>query len=282
MGQVGEVLHGRVLVVRMAGSGANAFTREMALSLEQIAVEAASRPDVGAMLLTGGYGGAFCAGSNVKELVELREAGEGPGPLLEAEMRAFDAVAALKKPTVAAIEGPAVGGGLELALCCDLIVAATDARIALPEVHIGVFPALGGTVRLQRRIGEGRARALLLTGDEIDGETAFAWGLVNRTVPGSRVYREARVLAERLAAGPMAAMAGIKTSLDSAAEMSERDALSAALQAAIKHSDSPEVEEGFRAFEAGETPDFAGLADKIAEPQASLHAFPSQKARQRR
>jgi enoyl-CoA hydratase len=282
MGQVDEVLHGRVLVVRIAGSGANAFTREMAQSLEQIAVAAASRPEVGAMLLTGGYGGAFCAGSNVKELVELRDAGEGPGPLLEAEMKAFDAVAALKKPTVAAIEGPAVGGGLELALCCDLIIAATDARIALPEVHIGVFPALGGTVRLQRRIGEGRARALLLTGDEIDGETACAWGLVNRAVPGARVYRKARELADRLAAGPMAAMAGIKASLDDAAEMTEREALAAALQAAIEHSDSPEVEEGLRAFEADETPDFAGLAGKSAEPLASLHAFPPQQARQRR
>ena len=282
MGQVDEVLHGRVLVVRIAGSGANAFTREMALSLEQIAVAAASRPEVGAVLLTGGYGGAFCAGSNVKELVELRNAGEGPGPLLEAEMKAFDAVAALKKPTVAAIEGPAVGGGLELALCCDLIVAATDARIALPEVHIGVFPALGGTVRLQRRIGEGRARALLLTGDEIDGETACLWGLVNRTVPGARVYREARDLADRLAAGPMAAMAGIKASLDDAAEMTEKEALAAALQAAIAHSDSPEVEEGLRAFEADETPDFAGLAGKSAEPLASLHAFPPRQALQRR
>ena len=282
MGQVDEVLHGRVLVVRIAGSGANAFTREMALSLEQIAVAAASRPEVGAVLLTGGYGGAFCAGSNVKELVELRNAGEGPGPLLEAEMKAFDAVAALKKPTVAAIEGPAVGGGLELALCCDLIVAATDARIALPEVHIGVFPALGGTVRLQRRIGEGRARALLLTGDEIDGETACVWGLVNRTVPGARVYREARDLADRLAAGPMAAMAGIKGSLDDAAEMTEKEAIAAALQAAIAHSDSPEVEEGLRAFEADETPDFAGLAGKSAEPLASLHAFPPRQALQRR
>jgi len=282
MGQVDEVLHGRVLVVRMTGSGANAFTREMAVSLEQIAVAAASRPEVGALLLTGGYGGAFCAGSNVKELVELREAGEGPGPLLEAEMKAFDAVAALKKPTVAAIEGPAVGGGLELALCCDLIVAATDARIALPEVHIGVFPALGGTVRLQRRIGEGRARALLLTGDEIDGETACDWGLVNRAVPGARVYREARELADRLAAGPMAAMAGIKALLDVAAEMTEREALAAALQTAIQHSDSPEVEEGLRAFEAGETPDFAGLAGNSAEPLASLHAFPARQARQRR
>ncbi|MAZ16708.1 MAG: 3-hydroxypropionyl-CoA dehydratase [Ahrensia sp.] len=282
MGQVDEVLHGRVLVVRIAGSGANAFTREMALSLEQIAVAAASRPEVGAVLLTGGYGGAFCAGSNVKELVELRNSGEGPGPLLEAEMKAFDAVAALKKPTVAAIEGPAVGGGLELALCCDLIVAATDARIALPEVHIGVFPALGGTVRLQRRIGEGRARALLLTGDEIDGETACVWGLVNRTVPGARVYREARDLADRLAAGPMAAMAGIKGSLDDAAEMTEKEALAAALQAAIAHSDSPEVEEGLRAFEADETPDFAGLAGKSAEPLASLHAFPPRQALQRR
>lgn len=280
MGQVDGVAHGRVLVIRLTGGGANALDREMAGQLHDLVAEAATREDIGAVLVTGGFGGAFCAGSNIKELTELRDAGDGPGPLLRAEARAMEALAALDKPTVAAIEGPAMGGGLELALCCDLIVAAEDARIGLPEIKIGVFPALGGTVRLQKRIGEGRARELLLLGDEIDGVTAGSWGLANRVEPEMQVYRTARSLADRLAAGPMAATAGIKASLRQAADEPEAQALVTALDTAEAHSTSDEVAEGFRSFETGEDPDFTkGYASEPVRNVTPLRrADPTRKA----
>jgi enoyl-CoA hydratase len=266
VGQIDDVLHGQVLIVRLAGSGANAITRDMAASLEGIAGRAARSRDVRALLITGAYGDAFCAGSNIGELARLRTEGKGPGPLLEAEARAFQAIADLDIPTIAAIHGTAMGGGLELALCCDFIVAAEDARISFPEIFIGVFPALGGTVRLQQRIGEGRARELLMLGRELDGKQACEWGLVTRAVPRADVYREARALADRLAAAPTGAIAEIKQSLRLAREVSEKEALASALAAAIQHSDSPEVAEGLRAFAAKEKPDFTSLSVRPAVP----------------
>jgi len=255
VGQIDEALHGQVLVVRLAGSEANAITRDMASSLEEVASRAGRSGSV-RVLLIAGAGDTFCAGSNIGELAQLRTEGKGPGPLLEVEARAFQAIADLDIPTIAAIQGAAMGGGLELALCCDFIVAAEDARISFPEIFLGVFPALGGTVRLKQRIGEGRARELLMLGRELDGRQACEWGLVTRAVPHADVDREARALADRLAAAPMAAIAEIKQSLRLAREVSEKEAIDAALAAAIKHSDSPEVAEGLRAFTAKEKPDF--------------------------
>jgi enoyl-CoA hydratase len=260
VGQIDDVLHGQVLIVRLAGSGANAITRSMAVALEEIAGRAGRSESVRVLLITGACGENFCAGSNIRELAELHTEGKGPGPLLEAEASAFQAIADLNIPTIAAIQGVAMGGGLELALCCDFIVAAEDTRISFPEIFLGVFPALGGTVRLQQRIGEGRARELLMLGRELDGKQACEWGLVTRAVPADDLNREARALADRLAAAPAAAIAEIKKSLRLAREVSEQEAIDAALAAAIQHSESPEVAEGLRAFAAKEKPDFVSLS----------------------
>jgi enoyl-CoA hydratase len=263
VGQIDDVLHGQVLTVGLAGRGANAITRSMAASLERIADRARQSRDIRVLLIAGACGKNFCAGSNIRELAELRAEGKGPGPLLEAEARAFQAIADLDIPTVAAVQGVAMGGGLELALCCDFIVAAEDARISFPEIFLGAFPALGGTVRLQQRIGEGRARELLILGREIDGRQAYEWGLVTRAVPCADVDHEARALAERLAAAPKSAIAEIKKSLRLARGLSEKEAIEAALNAAILHSDSPEVAEGLRAFVAKEKPDFLSPAPTL-------------------
>jgi len=258
VGQIDDELRGQVLIVRLSGSGANAITSGMASALEEIAGRAGRSNKIRALLITGANG-AFCAGSNIGELAQLRAEGKGPGPLLEAEARAFQAIADLDIPTVAAIQGIAMGGGLELAVSCDFIVAAEDARLSFPEIFLGVFPALGGTVRLQQRIGEGRARELLMLGREIDGKRAYEWGLVTRSVSRDDVWGEAWALAERLAASPTAAIAEIKRSLRLAREVSEKEAIDAALAAAIRHSDSPEVAEGLRAFAAKQKPDFTSI-----------------------
>ncbi len=256
MGVVDSVIFDRVRILRLAGRGANAMTQGMATTLKDLALETARRDDIGAVVLTGGYGSAFCAGSDLRELARLTEEGHGPGPLLRAEAEAFAALSALPQPLIAAVEGPAVGGGLELLLCADLIVASRTARFGLPEVHVGVFPCLGGTTRLQSRIGGGRTREMLLLGEDIDAATAHEWSLVNRLTPPHMAYHCARRIADRLARGPGQAHAAIKTSLTEADTLPPQEALDRALAAGIAHADTTDASHGLRAFLARETPDF--------------------------
>ena len=257
MGVADSVIFGRVRILRLSGRGANAITRDMAETLKALAEDTARRDDIGAVVLTGSHGSAFCAGSDLRELAQLTEEGQGPGPLLRAEAEAFAALAAMPQPLIAAVEGPAVGGGLELLLCADLVIASETARFGLPEVHVGVFPCLGGTTRLQSRIGSGRAREMLLLGEEIDAGTAHAWGLVNRVTPARMAYHHARRIADRLARGPGYAHAAIKKSVAEADSLAPQEALDRALSAAIAHAGSSDAIEGMRAFSARRKPDFA-------------------------
>jgi enoyl-CoA hydratase/carnithine racemase len=157
---------------------------------------------VGAVVLTGAEG-TFSAGADIKS-------GSGVGGGGITWFDTFDLLLGLEVPVVAAIEGWCLGGGLELALCCDLRVAGETARLGTPEVRHGVFPAGGGTQRLPDVVGRGRAKELLLVGDPLDAATAERWGLVNRVVPEGSALAVARELAVRMAGHDRAAVAAIK------------------------------------------------------------------------
>ena len=131
--------------------------------------------------------------------------------------RAFDRLARLRQPTIAAIGGIAYGGGLELALACDLRVAAASARFAFPEVTIGAVPGWAGSQRLPRLVGAGRAKQLILAGEPIDATTAAAWGLVNEVVPADRLANRALELARRIAENAPVAVQAAKQLVDAAA-----------------------------------------------------------------
>jgi enoyl-CoA hydratase/carnithine racemase len=154
-------------------------------------------PEVRALVLRGA-GPAFSTGGDVSEF------GTAPSPLVARAVRwrrdVWGRLLGLRAATVAAVHGFAVGGGLEMALLCDLCVAATDARFALPETGLGMIPGVAGTQTAVRRTGIGRAAELVLTGRFLDARVARAWGLVNRVVPPARLRPEAHGLAERLAA----------------------------------------------------------------------------------
>ncbi len=242
-----------VTTLTLENGHANAITPEMADALTA-AVQALG--NIGALVICGAGSFAFCTGSDIGELRRLHDAGEGPGPLLRRESEALEAIAALEIPTIAAVRGLCLGGGLELALCCDLIVAANDARIGFPEVHLGAFPALGGPLRLARRIGVGRAMEMMLDGRDIGADAARNLGLVNRVVPSAEVIREAESWAIRLAQGPRDAFRAIKRSIRAALDLPEAEAIEAMLSEAEAHGSSPDVAEGLRAFDARETPAF--------------------------
>jgi enoyl-CoA hydratase len=158
----------------------NALNREVLADLERALAAARDEAGVGAIAVTGAGEKAFVAGADIAEFVGLTPA--AAQELSARGQRLLDAIEAMPKPVIAAVNGFALGGGCELALACHLRVAAANARFGQPEVKLGLIPGYGGTQRLPRLVGQGRALELLLTGAVIDAPTALSWGLVNRVV----------------------------------------------------------------------------------------------------
>jgi enoyl-CoA hydratase/carnithine racemase len=204
--------------------------------------EAATR----VVIITGSGDRAFVAGADINELADISPA--QAKELAQRGQHVFDLIENLGKPVIAAINGFALGGGCELALACHLRVAADGAKIGQPEVKLGLIAGYGGTQRLPRLIGEGRALELLLTGEPVDAAEAFRLGLVNRVVPREKLLDECRALAKKiLAAGPVA----VRLTLEAvgrglALSLDEGLALEADLFGLV--AATPDMKEGTRAF----------------------------------
>lgn len=169
-------------------------------------LERAQNGNVRAVIIAGDAR-AFAAGADLDEFLQQ-------GPALDA----WDRLWRCELPLVAAVRGIAFGGGLELAMSCDLIVVAEDARLGQPEIKLGLMPGAGGTQRLTRAVGKAIAGEMILLGREISGSEAYARGLVNRCVPAERVEPTAIDLAKQLAAGPPLAIRAAKRALATAFE----------------------------------------------------------------
>jgi len=156
--------------------------------------------EVRAIVLRGGGERAFVAGADIKEFPALRESASDGGGSARGIQKLGHRMDAAHTPFVAAIRGFCLGGGLELAMCCDVRICADDATLGQPEIKLGLIPGGGGTQRLPRLVGQGRAMFLNLTGDFVDAETAHAWGLVERVVPVAELEDVALAIAGRIAA----------------------------------------------------------------------------------
>ncbi len=160
-------------------------------------------PEVKVVILSGAGEKAFIAGADITEMQSLDALTARQFSLIGHQLA--ETIEALPKPVIAAINGFALGGGCELALCCDIRLAGENARFGQPEVNLGVIPGFGGTQRLPRLIGKGRACELLMTGDMIDAVEAYRIGLVNRVFPAAELLPAARKLATKIASkGPIA------------------------------------------------------------------------------
>ena len=174
-----------------------ALKRELSAALDAIERESRLRG-----LIITGSGKGFCAGTDISEFPETVEEARRVTGYSQALLNRIEA---LEMPVIAAVNGAALGGGLEIMLCCDMRVAAEGAKLGFPEVKICAIPCYGGTQRLPRLIGEGRAREMIYTGRLIDSRQALAWGLVDRVVPGDKVLDVARELLREISANaPMA------------------------------------------------------------------------------
>ena len=171
-------------------------------------------PEVRAVILTGA-GRAFSAGADIKEWTALTPLEFGRSWGLRGHAL-FDRLAVLPPPVIAAINGSAFGGGLELALCTDIRIASGEARLGLPEVTIAALPGWGGTQRLPRLIGPGRAKHMILSGQPIDAARAEAWGLVSEVVAPDALLVRAKELAAQIAANAPIAVQAAKRLIDAA------------------------------------------------------------------
>ncbi|MEU1019824.1 enoyl-CoA hydratase-related protein [Streptomyces sp. NPDC005900] len=183
--------------------------------LKELAAEATRRDDVRAVVIFGGEK-VFAAGADIKEMQAMDHAAmiARSGALQES----FTAVARIPKPVVAAVNGYALGGGCELALCADFRIAADNAKLGQPEILLGLIPGAGGTQRLARLVGPAKAKDLIFTGRQVKAAEALAIGLVDRVVPAAEVYEQAHAWAARLARGPAIALRAAKESIDAGLE----------------------------------------------------------------
>ena len=234
----------------------NALTGGMLERVAEIFAGVAARRDLRAVVLSGA-GADFCAGTDIVELERLDE--EGARRKAERGQEVCDRVELCGTPVIAAVAGAAAGGGCELALACHLRVAATNARFSLPEARLGVMPAYGGTARLSRAVGSGRALAAMLAGEEIKADEALRLGLVNRVVPPERLLAEAEALARAVAdtSAPLAVRACLEA-VTRGARLPFDDALKLEAELFSRLFSTEDVREGTRAFLEKRKPVFKG------------------------
>ncbi|GAB6897595.1 enoyl-CoA hydratase/isomerase family protein [Kineosporia succinea] len=198
-------------VIRLSRPTMNALNAEMTEGIRNAAEDAAARPDIAAVVVYGGPD-VFAAGADIKEMqpMDYTDAFVRGARL----QKAFDAVASIPKPTVAAITGYALGGGCELALACDFRVAADDARLGQPEILLGLIPGAGGTQRLPRLVGPSRAKDLIFSGRFVDAAEALTIGLVDEVVPAAEVFETARRRMRMYVGGAAVALRAAKEAVD--------------------------------------------------------------------
>jgi enoyl-CoA hydratase/carnithine racemase len=202
---------GGIGTIRLDRPPMNALSRQVQEEIRSAAQQAADRAEVRAVIVYGGEK-VFAAGADIKEMATM------PAAEMAAQAGAISSslsvVADIPKPTVAAITGFALGGGYELALCCDWRIAADNATVGQPEILLGIIPGAGGTQRLPRLIGTARAKDLIYTGRFVEADEALRIGLVDEVVAPDEVYAAAQRWAERFVAGPARALAAAKAAID--------------------------------------------------------------------
>jgi len=234
----------------------NALSRQVNEQLAAAARELGGDPSVRVVVLTGAGDQAFSAGADLKERKGVPA--DQTGPFIDAISGAIEAWAVMPKPTIAAVNGYAFGGGLELALACDFRIASDTALFGLTEVRLGIMPGAGGTQRLARLIGVARAKELVLLGRRIDARRAFDIGLVMEVVPGAELAAAVQTLIEELAGCAPISVAKAKEAIDRGLDMPIGDALRLERSCYEVTLFTEDRNEGLRAFAEKRPPHYRG------------------------
>jgi enoyl-CoA hydratase len=235
----------------------NAMTYAIRDELRDLFAEIKDDPDVGAVIITGAGDMAFISGADISELRHDNPPLERKEIMMRAH-RVFRAMETIGKPVIAAINGVALGGGMELAMACTIRIASKTARFGQPEIKLGMIPGYGGTQRLPRIVGVGRALEILLTGEMISAEEALRIGLVNQVVPLEDLMPTALELAKKIARMPALAVKFLLEAVDRGMNMSLDQALEFEADLMVHVFSTEDAYEGLQAFLEKREPVFKG------------------------
>lgn len=202
--------------------------------------------EIRCLIITGEGEKAFVAGADIKEMEQLSE--EEALKMAQHGQAIMNRIETLKVPTIAAVNGFALGGGFELALACDFIIASEKARFGLPEVTLGLIPGYGGTQRLARSIGKSRARMMTLTGEIYSALEAFDWGIVSKVVEAGKLLSESMKVAEKIASRAPGALALAKRAIHEGYDLSQYEGLKIEAELFGEAFKLKDHTEGIRAF----------------------------------
>lgn len=224
----------------------NALNADVLAELTVVFRDLGTDASVRAILLTGAGDKAFVAGADIAAMQKMSAA--DADDFIQLGQNCMDTIANCPKPVIAAVNGYALGGGCELALACDWIIASTKAVLGLPEVGLGLYPGFGGTQRLPRLIGPARAKELIFTGRRLKADEALAWGLVNQVVPPEALRMTAQVIAQQIADMSATAVAHAKVAVASGLDTSLAEGLVIERNGFTQLFEHPDRLEGLTAF----------------------------------
>jgi len=232
----------------------NALSQPVLADLRSIVDQVKADPSVKVMIITGA-GMFFVAGADIREIAEIKDAAYG-SQMASVGERLFRDIDLMEIPVIAAINGTALGGGAELAMACDIRIASDRAKLGQPEINLGILPGYGGTQRLPRFVGAGKALEILLSGDAITAAEAKAIGLVNRVVPEAEVLKQAKGLAQRIAGKSKQSIVRIMKAVQEGSAMSLDEGLALENRLFGTICETKDMREGVSAFLEKRQPKF--------------------------